>query len=181
MCPRCDPPVQLDWTDAPRVLLHMAAHILHDPLVRDIIEPCGFCLRPSPQCCFQLRKTKGQRGGTQVDMRKSRGCERLVKFSYKAASDSKKNSPSSNVPMTCPLCPEGAPAVWKYNLVSHLCRAHPHSSLDTYAPLYSVSESEKYGVLEAWKNRHTRRVAKKSPLDGALELCDTHRVVLPLK
>ncbi|KZW01372.1 hypothetical protein EXIGLDRAFT_584214, partial [Exidia glandulosa HHB12029] len=179
-CPRCEPAVALDWKDAPAVLNHMAAHILHDPFIRDSVEPCGFCLRPSPQCVIYLRKGKGKKRGPQVDYVKSKGCERLVKFAYGPASTSKPNSPSSNVPIVCPLCPDHAPAVWKYNFASHFERTHPRSAREKYEDIFKIEGAERHGILATWNARHTARATVAKSNTTHLAISDSHRAVLPL-
>lgn len=85
-CPKCEPSVELEWNEAPRVLEHMAAHFLFDRSTNPSLEPCGFCARPYPMCVFYTRKGKGADSGLQVDFKRSHGCERAVPFKYKAAS-----------------------------------------------------------------------------------------------
>jgi hypothetical protein len=43
-----------------------------------------------------------------------------IPFAYAVAATSTPSSPSSNVPMRCPICPAAAPCVWRYNLFYHM-------------------------------------------------------------
>ncbi|EJD45186.1 hypothetical protein AURDEDRAFT_64674 [Auricularia subglabra TFB-10046 SS5] len=177
-CPRCDPPVELDWSNAPQILQHMATHIRHDRGLSETPEPCGFCLRPYPQCVFYMQKAKGSHGGPQVDLKKSTGCERARSFKYKAASASKPNSPATNVPIACPLCADSSPAVWKYNFPQHLARVHPRQDPAQFAHISKLSSAEEHGVKASWESRHVvRRTTHnaKTPLQLSID----HRCVLP--
>ncbi|EJD36472.1 hypothetical protein AURDEDRAFT_74160 [Auricularia subglabra TFB-10046 SS5] len=179
-CPRCDLPVELDWSNAPQVLQHMATHIRHDRgLVATFESPCGFCLCPHPQCVFWTpRNPCAGHGGPQVDLKKSTGCERARGFKYKAASTSKPNSPSTNVPITCPLCADGSPAVWKYNFPQHLAHVHPRQDPARFAHLSKTSSAEEYGVKASWESRHVvRRTTHNAK--APLQLSVDHRCVLP--
>ncbi|KAH9833218.1 uncharacterized protein C8Q71DRAFT_712933, partial [Rhodofomes roseus] len=84
-------------------------------------EPCGWCGRDG-KCVTQLVKT-----GNSRTIHSS--CEyHHTKMKYGPASKSSKNSPCSNVPIHCPLCPStsaGQPqTIWKYNTLIHLLTAH---------------------------------------------------------
>lgn len=181
-CPRCDPPVELNWNDAPRVLEHMAGHLLFDRALDTSQDLCGFCLRPAPQCLFYLRKGKGADSGMQVDFRssKSRGCERARPFKYAFASKSTAHSPCSNVPIICPRCPAGQPAVWRYNFAAHCRRVHPSAALSDYADIHLLSASEKEGMRRIWDSRKaSRRVSRKAG-PPELKISDAHRAVVSL-
>jgi hypothetical protein len=65
-CTTCIPPAALP-KQAPRVLEHMAVHILFDPSIDRSAEPCGLCLHPSPLCVYHLKKGKGAGASEQVD------------------------------------------------------------------------------------------------------------------
>ncbi|EJD42454.1 hypothetical protein AURDEDRAFT_26870, partial [Auricularia subglabra TFB-10046 SS5] len=182
-CPRCDPPVELDWNDAPRILEHMACHQLFDRGVDKSQQVCGYCLRPAPLCLFYLRKGKGADSGHQVDFRrgKSRGCERARPFKYAFAAKSTAHSPCSNVPIICPRCPDTQPAVWKYNFLEHLRQAHPTAAPEDYKELYELSTSEVEALRSVWTARHhPRRVSRKSSNVVELKISDAHRAVIPL-
>ena len=159
-CMTCSPSVALP-KQAPRILGHMAAHILFDSSIKQSDEPCGLCLRPSPLCKFYLKKTKGAGASEQVDFAKS-SCANKVHFSYAVASSSTSSSPSSNVPLRCPICPVAEPCVWRYNLVHHMRAKHPTISLNPYAPLWELTNAEKRLLKEVWENRHKEKKTRKS-------------------
>jgi hypothetical protein len=62
-----------------------------------------------------------------IDIKHS-NCSKISKTKYKNAATSTLNSPYSNVPMSCPLCPVKVPAVWKYYLAQHLDKIHNGTS-----------------------------------------------------
>ncbi|KAF6747101.1 hypothetical protein DFP72DRAFT_822195 [Ephemerocybe angulata] len=160
-CEFCSPPPVLDLAQSQRVLEHMAAHVLFDPKVKASDEPCGLCLRP-----------------LTVDKKKSE-CKYSVKFYYHSAASSTSTSPCSNVPVACPLCPTGHPAVWKYNLKEHFRRKHPSQlTKPEYSQLWHLSQFELRELKEIWKKRHavvTRRMGKKKASKDAIVVSDEHR------
>jgi hypothetical protein len=78
--------------------------------------------------------------------------------------ESSKRSPCSNVPLRCPLCPKADPAIWKYNLRSHLIRAHNCNDTALYKPLYVISKEESILMKASYlvKVRHSQK--KKKPV-----------------
>lgn len=159
-CPRC-PNVDLPRDSGQKVLAHMGAHILCDSNIDRALQPCGFCLRPSPICSFYLRKTTGG-SGLQIDLKASKGCINSSRIQYKKASESTASSPCSNVPIQCPLCSSSSPAVWKYNFAAHFATSHPNTSPTRYANLYEIPEAEKYGMKSHWKQIKTAKLAPSS-------------------
>jgi hypothetical protein len=77
-------------------------------------------------------------------------CPKKAKIAYKAAAMSKNTSPCSNVPLNCPICPNGLPAIWKYNLKYHITVTHPESSPDDFTELWHVGDAEKVGMKQRW-------------------------------
>lgn len=153
-CERCIPTPVLDVSQSQRVIEHMSAHILRDPSVKSLDEPCGLCLRPYPLCKFYLKKTKGASGGLTVDKKRSE-CKYSIKFYYHTASKTTSSSPCSNVPLVCPLCPKSSPAVWKYNLRAHFVRCHPaHVSKKQYSVLWEIRAFERQEMDKIWSRRH---------------------------
>lgn len=143
-CSLCS--VVLDCNKPQNILTHVAAHILFDPRVDRSSEPCGLCLSPSPICRYILK-------GGKIDMNASSGCKNLRKekaFNYKSASSSTKSSPSTNVPLSCPLCPRNNPAIWKYNMLYHFRSKHSRVSFDTYKALWEVQPAEQQLMEQAW-------------------------------
>jgi hypothetical protein len=99
----------------------MATHILHDPVIKDSHNPCGFCCAPGDACMVHQTKDKGHNGSRQIDVNCSQCVNgNVVKISLKSASTSTTTAPCTNIPIDCPLCPVGSAAVWKYNFVVHL-------------------------------------------------------------
>ena len=47
----------------------MGTHILHDPAVKDLNNPCGFCLNVGNLCSIRIVKGKGGKGAFTVDPR----------------------------------------------------------------------------------------------------------------
>ena len=132
-------------------------------------------MRPSPLCVFYLRKGKGVGAAPQIDLRTSR-CPNLIgKFLYAAASTERTNSPCTNVPVACPLCPSISGCVWKYNMRTHLKKYHP-SVRDTDAlKTYTISESEKAALKLRWDKRHKVKPRRKRNVASApLTISEVH-------
>ncbi|EJD39840.1 hypothetical protein AURDEDRAFT_70847, partial [Auricularia subglabra TFB-10046 SS5] len=156
-CPLCSPPVKLP-TEIQKLLAHNAAHILFDSSVRATDEPCGLCMRPAG-----------------IDYKKSTCAIGKFKMRYAVAAASSESSPASNVPISCPWCRPEAPAVWKYNLLTHARRAHPDRQISDIEPLAATSATERQLLKAIWSARHlvkkTRRSRKSAP---ALTLSEAH-------
>ncbi|KAI0027360.1 hypothetical protein K488DRAFT_29215, partial [Vararia minispora EC-137] len=124
-CAYCTPPYPLDKKSGPLIIEHMSTHVLRDRKHIDHeTEPCRLCLRSHEAFQIYLTKRRGKHGSTIID-RARLCCPNLVSFSYAKAAQLHKGSPCSNVPLQCPLCDAGSPAVWRYNLQYHLARVHP--------------------------------------------------------
>jgi hypothetical protein len=131
----------------------MAAHVICNKLLDSSEERCGLCLCPAPMCQLYLRKPHGTTANTSMDYKKSH-CVNLIHFNYATASTSSQASLCSNVPLTCPLCPDGSPAVWKYSLYAHF-RGRHRLQLCAHFPLkVSLPQSEKNGVQKIWNSRY---------------------------
>jgi hypothetical protein len=167
-CTNCSPAVALP-KQAPRILEHMAAHILFDSGIKRSDEPCGLCLRPSPLCKFYLKKRKGAATSEQIDFAKST-CANKLNFSYAVASTSTSSSPSSNVPIRCPVCPTAEPCPWRYNLLHHMRAKHPTISLTPYESAWQITHTEKRLLKEVWENRHKEKKARRSKKDKSTSL-----------
>ncbi|KAE9401138.1 hypothetical protein BT96DRAFT_818334, partial [Gymnopus androsaceus JB14] len=137
-CSKC-PAVKLDSMSAPDALQHMGAHILKDVHLKDANQPCGLYLNTGGLCQIYLHKHL--KAPTVIDMKQSR-CQNLKSFSVKTAAEFKLGSPCTNHPLTCPLCPSDAPAVWKYNLVQHLENSHHVPNIKVYHKLYDLDPAE---------------------------------------
>ncbi|KIK96486.1 hypothetical protein PAXRUDRAFT_138363 [Paxillus rubicundulus Ve08.2h10] len=108
---------------------HTGGHILRaqmgikeDHLVTQVTvgNPCGFC----GQSSHPVRLTKE---GKKCTFQPSSSCPLTITFSLGAAATSTKNSPSTNVPIYCSICPATSgdhAVVWKYNMAHHLGTMH---------------------------------------------------------
>ena len=155
-CSRCGPTVKLDWKHTQRILEHMGAHILYDPMLNSSEELCGLCLRPAPMCQIYLTKARGAGGSFSVDRTKST-CPNLVRFNYKNAAQSSESSPCSNVPVACSICPPNSPAVWVYSLHAHYRGHHHIPSVALFPRRLELSRSEKDGMSQVWATRFKKR------------------------
>ena len=153
-CSRCRPPVSWDTTKTHKILEHVAAHLLFDSGLDTSQELCGLCMRSSPLCTFYLRKGKGASSAPQIELRTSRCPNLISKFFYAAASTESTNSPCTNIPVVCPLCPSTSSAVWKYNMKTHLIKTHPSVRSSDVLTAYTISESEKAALRLRWDKRH---------------------------
>jgi len=137
-CRYC-PSVVVAALSGPELLRHMGSHILHDLRLKDVAEACGLCLGTTSGCVIYL-VTKNK--ATTVSNDKSR-CPNMRKFKLGVAAEFTERSPCTNHPTTCPLCPTHAPAVWKYNLRSHIIAAHPTATVDLYKIHFEISDTER--------------------------------------
>lgn len=160
-CPNCSPPISLAILDAPRVLSHIGAHVLHDPSINRADEPCGLCLRPSSICEYYLMKGKGANASMKVNETATKRCSNRLSFSYKVASESSATSPCSNVPIQCPPCSRNDPAVWKYNMKYHFLATHPKADMAKYDSLWKLSNFEVTEMKRIWAARHKQTVKRK--------------------
>jgi hypothetical protein len=141
-CPCCSPMVPLDLSQGQQVLEHIGAHILYDPGLTQSTQLCGLCLRPLPFCQFFLTKGKGANGSLEIDQTLSQGCLMKVKYSYSVAAKSSSSCPCLNVSVTCPLCSNTSPAVWKYFMKAHLQETHKLAPIPKYEHLWRLSNFE---------------------------------------
>jgi len=139
LCCRYCPSVRVDSLSGPELLKHMAAHILHDVWLRDVDNICGLCLSSTGDCCIYLVK----KGKTITISKEKSRCPNFRQVKLKAASTHTTNSPSSNHPMTCPLCPSNSPAIWKYNLRQHIQTVHPTANVNLYQQNFQISDAER--------------------------------------
>lgn len=180
-CTSCSPPIALP-KNASRVLEHMSTHILFDSHIKRSNEPCGLCLRPAPLCRFYLKRGKGAGTGDQIDFTKST-CIQKMNFSYSVASVSTSLSPSSNVPLRCPICPAAEPCVWRYNNPYHRWTKHPTIPI-TNESHWQISNAEKWMLKDIWDNRHKEKKARKSKkyiMPSSLVISEAHSSHLTLQ
>ncbi|KAJ7187526.1 hypothetical protein GGX14DRAFT_342959, partial [Mycena pura] len=124
-CSHCPSHVTLDVAHLQSVLVHVGSHPPARfkgrrclPALWTLRRRCSFLAH---LCRFFLKKSHSAGGGLTVNMALSK-CPNLVKkFNYSTAERStSQNSPCSNVPLRCLECDSNEPAVWRYNLKSHL-------------------------------------------------------------
>lgn len=179
VCNHCDPHVTLNLSQPQRTLEHVGAHILFDPAVKRIDQPCGLCLRPSSMCQYYLLKGKGTKANPRVDMERSAGCPRLVKFQWGKAAVSEEKAPCSNVPLLCPLCPK---AVWRYNLRVHLSSMHSSTMVERYRDLWDIESGEIDAMRHIWNNRKKKRTKRKRRADApSLVVSEVHTSIEALR
>lgn len=164
-----------------KLVEHMGMHILHDPMVKLVADnPCGFCCSTGPGCVVRLKKGKGRGGNLQIDVSNSRCINgNVVKISL--ASAGRSTAPRcSNIPVICPLCPDGFPAIWKYNLPTHIAGAHETARLENFKKLCHIEPVEVGALKNLWRRprRPSARVIR--DLGGAI-ISEAHSARLALR
>ena len=152
-CPGCPRTVHLDRSNGQRVLAHIGSHILHDTAIDRSLEPCGLCLCPATLCTIYLTKRSARNGNWTVKYSGTAPCPNATSFSYAAAMVSSESSPCSNVPVICPYCPDESPAVWRYNMQSHVKNRHrvdPHKQKE----LWVLTKDEETAMANVWRHRY---------------------------
>ena len=102
---------------------------------------------------------------------------------YAVTAISTASSPSSNVPMHCPICPTAAPCIWHYNLSHCMQLKHPAISLALYKLLWQITNTEKSQLKEIWANCHKQKKMCKSRAMGTsgLVISNAHSSCLTLQ
>jgi hypothetical protein len=155
----------------------MGAHILFDAKLNTSEERCGLCLKPAPMCQIYIKKGRGAQGRVSVDQKKS-NCPNLVRFNYMNAATSSESSPCTNIPVVCPLCPTGSPAVWTYSLHAHFRERHRLTSVAHFPTRIQLPQSEKDGMQHVWKacfKHHKSYYSKKRWRNRPLAISQAHR------
>ncbi|KAJ3545336.1 hypothetical protein NM688_g5637 [Phlebia brevispora] len=142
----------------------MSTHILYDKSVDRDGMPCGFCLSTGNACAIYVTKSRGKHGGYNIDMNKSR-CPNKFKFALSHFSTPSTRRFCTNVPIVCPRCSKGSPAVWKYNLERHLCKVHRVGDIMQYEDLWGVSHDELAGMKKRYENPPRVRVGKRKRIE----------------
>ncbi|KAH8997735.1 hypothetical protein EDB86DRAFT_3152472 [Lactarius hatsudake] len=175
-CPMCRPATPWDISKTHKILEHVASHLLFDSTLDTTQELCGLCMRQSPQCAFYLRKGKGAGSAPQIDECVTRCPNFTGKLSYLSAATERTNSPCTNVPMICRLCPSTSAAVWKYNMKTHRARFHLSTTGGEFPRDFVVSESEKAALKVLWETRFTisRRRRKHNVTTMPLAISEVH-------
>ena len=127
-CPLCPRQVHLDTSNGQRMLAHIGSHVLYNRSIDRALEPCGLCLHPASVCTIYLTKRSGRNSQWTIKYGGTVPCPNTTSFSYTIAMTSTTSLPCSNVPLLCPYCPDGTPAVWCYNMRSHF--RHRHQGID---------------------------------------------------
>ena len=180
-CNQCQPAVPWDTSKIPKILKHVATHLLFDNTVDTSQELCGLCMQPSTLCIFYLQKGKGVGTAPQINLCTSH-CPNLArKFLYSTASTKRMNSPCTNVLVTCPLCPSASGSVWKYNMRTHLTKYHLSICDTDILQAYIISKSEKVALKLQWDKHHKVKLHQKwhnitSPLT-ILEVHSLHQAL----
>ena len=117
-------------------------------------------------------KGKGKNGAKSVDPKQSR-CPNAAKLSIAAAGKSTASNPCTNVPLECPLCRDGADAVWKYNLRSHFAEVHPMADIKQYKNLYELDPHERASMKELY-NAKPRQSKKKMKTVTGIKISVAH-------
>lgn len=154
-CPMCRPAIPWDISKTHKILKHIAIHILFDSTLDATKELCGLCMRPSPLCSFYLRKGKGIGNSQQINEHTSHCPNFMGKLLYLAAATECINSPCTNIPVTCPLCPSKSAAVWKYSMKIHLVQVHPSMRGGNFPKAYAISKSEKATLKILWEKQYS--------------------------
>ena len=150
-CPGCPETIYLDKSNGQRVLAHIGSHILHNKSIDRSLEPCGLCLRPVALCTIYLTRRSARNGHWSLRYGGTVPCPNVTIFSNAAAMVSSNSSPCSNVPILCPYCPDGSPAVWRYNMRSHLQNQHQGVSLEKHKEIWVLTQEEETVMADVWK------------------------------
>ncbi|PPQ86817.1 hypothetical protein CVT26_000971 [Gymnopilus dilepis] len=159
-CCRYCPDVFVGRLDAPELLKHNGGHILHDERLRDVGDACGLCLSSTNGCVIYL-VCKGKY--TTISLEKSK-CVNLQQFRLGQAAKFTRSSPCTNHPMRCVLCPDNAPAVWKYNLQSHIVADHPRANVALYEKQYKISADKVVLMRGVYLSKPKMKKKKKGQL-----------------
>ncbi|KAJ7236459.1 hypothetical protein C8J57DRAFT_1247700 [Mycena rebaudengoi] len=159
-CSLC-PTVALSMKSPPKIVEHMAIHILFNtnPPIDPDADVCGFCLSTGGTCSIRLLKRKGREGGQRIDLEQSR-CPNAANLGLGNAAKFSANRPCTNIPVHCPLL-NCADVVWTYNLESHIRRIHPSANLEAYESYYAKHPNET-SELKRISRAKTRKSSKKA-------------------
>ena len=147
-CKRCGP-TSLKLSMGTALITHMAAHILHDPYLSTVQNPCGFCSQPNICQIYLTKKHSAISSNQQIDYQASK-CPKLSKINYGPASEYSQKSPCTNVPIYCPLCHERSPTIWKYNMERHIRDMHPGADPALYHEAWEITAEEEFSLKNKW-------------------------------
>jgi hypothetical protein len=101
------------------------------------INPCGWC--GNEQCKTRLTVTGNS---TKI----TSDCEyHYQNMKYRLAMTSTDQTPCTNVPLNCPMCPPQSDTFWKYGFISHIADRHLTESIEL--PSLDIS-------LDLWVTTH---------------------------
>ncbi|KAF7970371.1 hypothetical protein HWV62_24292 [Athelia sp. TMB] len=123
-----------------KLLEHMGGHILHDPQLKGVDNPCGLCLNAGNRCVIRFVTSNKV---DQVDMSRSR-CPNLFKIRLKDAAESTATAPCSN-----------------YNLRSHIIKNHPSANVDLYTNYFKLAKTESVLMMALFKAKLPKPRKKK--------------------
>lgn len=124
-------------------------------------------------------KSKGKNGAVFVDTRKS-SCKNgnMKKLSITSGAKSTTSSPSTNHPITCPICFSSnplAPAIWKYNLKEHIENMHSEANVEDpmYKKLYNIEHFEFTALRTLWERKNRTNASMIQSFES-LNILDAH-------
>jgi hypothetical protein len=179
-CWKC-PSSPLDLKRPLDLVRHMAPHIIYDSEELGAF-PCGFCLGST--CKIFISKRRGAQGKLFINTEAST-CDNVSSLSLqerKKKNTSKDRPPITNKPIVCPACGMAAPAVWNYNLKSHLQQVHKMegSQLGAYKHLYHISKEELTEVAKLNdKLKHSRTTSRKLQQVSGVSISEPHIIHVP--
>ena len=146
--------------------------------MRGLDSPCGLCLSTNSICeIFLLSRA----GTLSIDQTKSH-CPNLRSFQLKKAEEFSIRQPCTNYPLSCPICPRGTPAVWKYNLRAHILTTHPLYNAELHEPIWRRHPDEDQLMKAEWeKLRRSRQRPSKETSTRKLKVSDGHSSRLALR
>ncbi|KAH9172330.1 hypothetical protein EDB89DRAFT_1832840, partial [Lactarius sanguifluus] len=126
-------------------------------------------------CTIYLTKRSGRNYQPTVKYMGIVPCPNATNFSYSTAMVSSDSAPCSNVPLQCPYCPDGSPAVWRYNTRQHFQHQHQGIDITNHEDLWKITPDEAMAMAAIWKN-HCRQPKQRSKgkLKVPLKLSEAH-------
>lgn len=109
-------------------------------------------------------------------------CPNLRGFSIKKAAKISIKQPCTNYPTKCDLCPDGVPAVWKYNFHAHILSQHPSHNVSLHENAWHIDQNELILMKAEWKKVQRNRL--KPPKEVAslkLRISNAHSSLLSLQ
>jgi hypothetical protein len=123
---------------------HVGAHILNNDL-QPHPNLCGFCGKNGCNSILYISS------GTDTWSVKS-NCKYFYDFSLKAAAKSSKNTPCTNRPVKCEICPAPLNIVWTYDLRPHYTNLHSLVTVQNDGIISSVEINATLAFLKKRQN-----------------------------